>query len=62
MDFMLEFEDGLFDEYGNISNYHTMRRPQKSRKPSFHEEPLDLTEEAFRKKTMKELVSIISNE
>jgi len=27
MDFTLEFEDELFDEYGNTSNYHTMRRP-----------------------------------
>jgi len=26
-DFMLEFEDELFDEYGNTSNYHTVRRP-----------------------------------
>ena len=26
-DFMLEFEDELFDEYVNTSNYHTMRRP-----------------------------------
>ena len=25
LDFMLEFEDELFDEYGNTSNYHTMR-------------------------------------
>jgi hypothetical protein len=24
-DFMLEFEDKLFNEYGNTSNYHTMR-------------------------------------
>jgi hypothetical protein len=24
-DFMLEFKDELFDEYGNTSNYHTMR-------------------------------------
>ena len=38
-----------------------MRRPQKSRK-SLHEEPLDPSKEAFLKKTMKELVSIISNE
>ena len=59
---MLEFKDKLFDEYGNTSNYHTMRRPQKSRKSSSHEEPLDPFEEAFLKKTMKELVSIISNE
>jgi hypothetical protein len=35
-DFMLEFEDELFDEYGNTLNYQTMRRPQKSSKSSFH--------------------------
>ena len=28
LDFMLEFEDELFDEYGNTLNYHTMRRPR----------------------------------
>ena len=28
LDFMLEFEDELFDEYGNTSNYHTMRNPR----------------------------------
>ena len=60
-DFMLEFKDELFDEYGNTSNYHTMRRPQKSRKSS-HEEPLDPSEETFLKNTMKEVMSIISNE
>ena len=27
LDFMLEFEDELFDEYENTLNYHTMRRP-----------------------------------
>jgi hypothetical protein len=26
-DFMLEFKDELFDECGNTSNYHTVRRP-----------------------------------
>jgi hypothetical protein len=26
-DFMLEFEDELFDEYGNTSNYYVMRKP-----------------------------------
>jgi hypothetical protein len=26
-DFMLEFKDELFDEYGNNSNYHVMRKP-----------------------------------
>jgi len=25
--FMLEFDDEIFDEYVNTSNYHTMRRP-----------------------------------
>ena len=25
--FMLECEDGLFDEYGSTLNYHIMRRP-----------------------------------
>ena len=58
---MLEFEDDFFDKYGDTSNYHTMRRPHKSRKSSY-EEPLDPSEEAFLKKTTKELVSIISNE
>ena len=59
---MLEFEDELFDENGDTSNYFTMRRPQKPRKSSSHEEPLDPYEEAFLKKTTKELVSIIRNE
>jgi hypothetical protein len=27
-DFMHEFEDELFDEYGNTLNYHMMRKPQ----------------------------------
>jgi hypothetical protein len=26
LDFLLEFEDELFDEYGNTLNYHTMRK------------------------------------
>ena len=39
-----------------------MRRPQKSRKSSLHEEPLDPSDEAFLKRTTKELVFIISNE
>jgi hypothetical protein len=58
---MLEFKDELFNEYRNTPNYHVMRRPQKPRKSSY-EEPLDPSKEAFLKKTMKELVSIISNE
>jgi hypothetical protein len=26
-DFMLEFEDELFDDYGNTSKYHMMKKP-----------------------------------
>jgi hypothetical protein len=62
LDFMLKFEDELFDEYENTSNYHMMRRPQKPRKSSSNEEIIDPYVEAFLKKTTKELVSIISNE
>ena len=53
LDFMLEFEDELFDEYGDTSNYHSMRRPQKPRKSSSHEEILDPSEEAFLKRQRK---------
>jgi hypothetical protein len=60
-DFMLEFEDELFAEYGNTSNYHIMRKPQEPRKSS-SVEPLDPSKEVFLKKIMKELVSIMSNE
>jgi hypothetical protein len=58
---MLEFEDELFDEYGNTSNYYIMRKPQEPRKSSYVE-PLDPSEEAFYKNTMKDLVFIMSNE
>jgi hypothetical protein len=60
-DFILEFEDKHFDEYGNTSNYHMMRKPQEPRKSS-SVEPLDTSEETVLKKTMKELMSIMSNE
>jgi hypothetical protein len=39
-----------------------MRKPQKPRKSSPHEEILDPSDEPFLKKTTKELVSIIGNE
>jgi hypothetical protein len=58
-DFLLEFEDELFAKYENTSKYHTMRKPQK---PSSNKEILDPSEEAFFKETMRELMSIISNE
>jgi hypothetical protein len=59
---MLNFEDELFAEYGNTLNYYSVRKPQEPRKSSHQKEPLDPSEEAFLKRTMKELVSIISNE
>jgi hypothetical protein len=29
LDFMLEFEDEFFDDYGNTSKYHMMKKPQE---------------------------------
>ena len=53
LDFMLELEDELFAEYGNTSNYHTVRKPQKPQKSSSNKEIFDSSKEAFLKKTMK---------
>jgi hypothetical protein len=61
LDFMLEFKDEIFAKYGNTSNYYVMRKPQEPRKSS-SVEPLDPSEKAFRKKTTKDLVSIMSDE
>jgi hypothetical protein len=58
---MLEFEDELFDEYKNILNYHMMRKSQESKNPPSIKS-LDPSKEDFFKKTMKELVSVLSNE
>jgi hypothetical protein len=62
LNFMLDFEDKLFTEYGNTSNYYSVRKPQELKKSSLYKEPLDPFEEGFLKRTTKELVSIISNE
>jgi hypothetical protein len=61
LDFMLEFEDKLFDEYGNTSNYHMIRKPQESRNP-LSIKSLDPSEEDFFKNIMKDLVFVLSNE
>jgi hypothetical protein len=61
LDFMLEFKDEIFAKYENTSNYYIMRKPQEPRKSS-SVEPLDPYEEAFHKKTTKDLVSIMSDE
>jgi hypothetical protein len=59
---MLDFEDELFTEYGNTSNYYLVRKPQEPKKSSLHKEPLDSSKKAFLSRTTKELVSIISSE
>jgi hypothetical protein len=55
-------KDELFTEYGNTSNYYSVRKPQELKKSSLHKESLYPCEEAFFKKTTKELVSIRNNE
>jgi hypothetical protein len=57
---VFEFEDEYFFEFGNTSNYHLIRKPQKS-KPH-PEELLQFTEHAFLTKTMKNLASVLSHE
>jgi hypothetical protein len=61
LDFMPEFEDELFDEYGDTSNYHMMRKSKGSRNPPSIKS-LDPSKEDFFKKTTKELVPVLSNE
>jgi hypothetical protein len=52
-DFVLDFKDELFTEYGNTSNYYSVRKPQELKKSSLHKESLDPSEEAFFKKDYK---------
>ena len=54
---MSEFEDELFSDFGNTSNYYAIR---KCSAPLAHLP--DPTEEKFLKNTMKELTIIVSNE
>jgi hypothetical protein len=48
LDFMLDFEDELYADYGNFSNYH--RKPRKTKKLS-NQELLDPSDKAFLKQT-----------
>jgi len=50
------FEDDLFDEFGNTSNYLCQRRPPV---PVTTLDPLD---EKFLRESIRELTSIMSNE
>ena len=35
-DFMLDIESDLFFEFGNVLNYHSMKRPQRNTIESFN--------------------------
>jgi hypothetical protein len=57
---VFEFEEDLFSDFGNTSNYYAIR---KSLAPSAPNQYLpDPTKEKFLKKNVKELTTIISNE
>jgi hypothetical protein len=51
LDFMLEFEDELFDDYGNTLKYHMMKKPQEYKNPSF----IDLLRKNSLKRQQKSL-------
>ena len=57
---MFEFEDELFSNFGNTSNYYAIRKSSAPSAPNQHLP--DPTKEKFLKKTMKELTTIVSNE
>jgi hypothetical protein len=57
---MFEFEDELYSNFGNTSNYYAIRKSLAPSAPNQHLP--DLTEEKFLKKTMKELITTVSNE
>jgi hypothetical protein len=57
---MFEFEEDLFSDFGNTSNYYAIRKSLTPSAPNQHLP--DPTEEKFLKKTVKELTMIISNE
>ena len=57
---MFEFEEDLFSDFGNTSNYYAIRKSLAPSAPNPHLP--DPTEEKFLKKTVKELTMIISNE
>jgi hypothetical protein len=50
-DFILEFKDELFDDYGKTSKYHMMKKPQEYKNPSF----IDPSEKEFFKRQRKSL-------
>jgi hypothetical protein len=57
---MSKFEDELFSDFGNASNYSAIRKSSAKSAPNQHLP--DPTEEKFLIKAVKELTTIISNE
>ena len=57
---ILEFEEDLFSDFGNTSNYYAIRKSLAPSAPNQHLP--NPTKEKFLKKTMKELRTIVSNE
>jgi len=54
---MLDIEPDIFFEFGNILNYHSVKRPQRNSRESF-DPPMDISSA----RTSGELVCVISNE
>jgi len=54
---MLDIEPGLFSEFGNVLNYHSVKKPLRNSRESF-----DPPEDIPSWRTPWELVSVISNE
>jgi hypothetical protein len=50
-DFMFEFKDDLFYDYGNTLKYYMMKKPQEYKNPSF----IDPSEKEFFKRQQKSL-------
>ena len=58
-DFMLDIEPDLFSNFGNIFNYHKVKKPQGKYHPI---KPCNIDEDIPTGKTSGELVSVMSNE
>ena len=54
---MLDIKHDLFTKFGNVLNYHSVKRPQRNSRKSFHP-PKGIPS----RRTSGELVSVISNE
>jgi len=57
---MFEFEEDIFSDFGNTSNYYAIRKSSTPSAPNQHLP--NTTEEKFLKNIVKELTTIVSNE